>query len=654
MRNPKHPKIDNPFLKIGPNVTALPIVHGSGDFAWEVRRLMNSGSFDCLAVPLPASFQPAVEQAILDLPAPGVVIQRAIEPETPEWLPGPGNENDSDDGTGPENGSPDDSDGDWEDEGFERLSYVPIDPCQPVIAALRTAMGERMPRRFIDLETNCFEVHSDYLPDPYALKKVPLEQFSAAVVPHLSAPDSAQWHQRMAAMAWQLRELSVDFRQILFVTNICEWPWIRQAFLSNSLQRVEHEEVEDAEHFQIDPETLYFLFGELPFITNLYERARSQLEPDGNLSIDGIKELLIASRDHYRKEFRSRARNITPKLLSQCLKYIRNLTLMERYFTPQLATIVTAAKQIAGDGYAMHVLETAKAYEFRPELELPSARIGINEMSLPGEGIFEIQNRLPGPPIVWKSIKLTPRPDQTKRRDWKQSWTPASQCSWPPEDERVENFRQTVFDRAKQVMGQDLAKTEKFTSSIKDGIDIRDTVRHWYDGDIYVKVLPPNRGNLDCAVMLFDSPADPRDYPWRTTWFAEHQNESTLAFFATDFRDEPVGPGICHATYGGALFLYPPIGIPDIWSDRSLDFTTTLEERLLAAACKYSSCPHIALVSPGPPGRAWRFLAKRYKKTWVHLPLSRFSDQTIQQLRIVHVLNGKQIRSYAADFIRRS
>ena len=80
---------------------------------------------------------------------------------------------------------------------------------------------------------------------------------------------------------------------------------------------------------------------------------------------------------------------------------------------------------------------------------------------------------------------------------------------------------------------------------------------------------------------------------------------------------------------------------------------TTLEERLLAAACLHSDCPHIALVSTAPPGPAWRRLATQFQKTWVHLPLSRFSDQMIQQLRMVHVLNGKHVRSYAADFIRR-
>jgi hypothetical protein len=157
---------------------------------------------------------------------------------------------------------------------------------------------------------------------------------------------------------------------------------------------------------------------------------------------------------------------------------------------------------------------------------------------------------------------------------------------------------------------------------------------------------------LDAVVMLFDAPADPRDYPWRTTWFAEHQNESTLAFFATDFRAEMVGPGIGLATYGGALFLFPPVSIPDVWTDDRLDFCETLEERLLAAACVHSQCPHIALLSALPPGAGWRKLARRFQKKWVPMPLAGFSQSTLQQLRMVHVLNGHQVRSFAADFIR--
>ena len=407
-------------------------------------------------------------------------------------------------------------------------------------------------------------------------------------------------------------------------------------------------------------DNLYFALGELPFITGLYEQARSELDSDDNLSIDGLKELLIESRESYLAEYKNRARKITPKLLSQTLKYTRNLTLIDNRFTPQLSTIVTAAQQVAGDGYALHVLETSKKYPFTQSLGLPEVRISIDQAAFgpdaPGgfdNEVLDIVSRLPGPPVVMSKIELVPRPDTDQLRDWKQKWNPHSQCSWPPEDEVIESFRRTIIERAEEAMGADLAKTEKFTTSIKDGIDIRDTVRHWYDGEIYVKVLPPSQGKLDCAVVLFDSPADPREYPWRTTWFAEHKDESTLAFYATDFADQPVGPGICLGTYGGALFIYPPIAIPDIWADERLDFATTLEERLLGAACLHSDCPHIALVSAAQPGPAWRQLAKRFKKSWVHLPLSKFSDSTVQQLRMVHVLNGREIRSYASDFIRK-
>ena len=74
-------------LEIGPHVTALPVVHGSGDFAWEVRRLMMKHDYDCLAVALPASFQAAVQQAIMDLPTPSVILQQSETFSTPNFKP---------------------------------------------------------------------------------------------------------------------------------------------------------------------------------------------------------------------------------------------------------------------------------------------------------------------------------------------------------------------------------------------------------------------------------------------------------------------------------------------------------------------------------------------------------------------------------------
>ena len=78
------PTISN-VLRIGPKIVALPVVHGSGDCALEVRRILLEHHFDCLAVPLPPSFQTHVEEAIQHLPQPGVVIQRESPGFAPDW-----------------------------------------------------------------------------------------------------------------------------------------------------------------------------------------------------------------------------------------------------------------------------------------------------------------------------------------------------------------------------------------------------------------------------------------------------------------------------------------------------------------------------------------------------------------------------------------
>ncbi|MCA9475441.1 MAG: hypothetical protein KC563_06500, partial [Nitrospira sp.] len=166
------------------------------------------------------------------------------------------------------------------------------------------------------------------------------------------------------------------------------------------------------------------------------------------------------------------------------------------------------------------------------------------------------------------------------------------------------------------------------------------------------KVIPPARGRIEVLVFFFEVPADPQTYTWRTTWYAEHQHESTLSFYATPFSNNMVGPGVGQARYGGALFLFPPRAIPDIWENPRFDFTTSLEERLLAGACAHSQEEYVAVVSPVPLKARWRGIAKRYGRKLVPLPLHRFSGQTIARLRQFHVLNGHEIRSYAARFIR--
>lgn len=624
-------------LALSERATLLPVIHGSADFSLAVRRLMMDQAVDCLAVPLPPSFQVDVEQAIERLPAVSLVLQ------WPDSVVG---------GTNWSAVVPPELD------PQRRISYVPIDPCQPVIAALRTAMGERVPRAFMDVECGAYLPHTQVLPDPYALKHVSIERFSAAMLPAIRRPRHPQIRERIRFMASRLVQLEARYRNVLAICSICDWPWLREAYReirsSNQTMEVDDDPVGGTATFEPHPDSRLFLLGELPFITALYEEARADLQEEHSFALDGVKALLLRARQRYRAEFKRRARPVSPQALSLCLTYARNLSLLDRRFSPDLYTLATAAKQVLGDTFALEVVQTARDYHFQNSGTVPELELGMDRGRLPDGQIVRLVSRLPGVPLVWRTLELNPTPSRKDLARWQMQWDPYQQCSWPPEDEKIENFRTHVTDRARAILGADLARTEKFTSSIKDGIDIRETLRNWHTGELYVKILPPARGPLDAVVMLFDSPADPRDYPWRTTWYAEHREESTLAFYATNFGEELVGPGIALATYGGSLFLFPPIAIPDIWRDPRLNFAETLEERLLAAACLHSRSPHIALLASAPPGAGWRRLASKYRKKWVHIPLTSFGQSTIAQLRMVHVLNGREVRSFAADFIRRA
>jgi hypothetical protein len=624
-------------LSFGSKLTLLPVVHGSAAYAVAVRRFLLENRFDCVAVPLPSSFERSVIEGVLQLPTPSAAVHRTSDGDDNE-LP---------------------------------ATYVPIDPCQAVIAAIRFALSERIPIKFVDSDDPVFESEASFFPDPFALRSTTIERFATASLPAIDRPSSRNRIRRIRAIATEARRLTRHYESVVCLCDLQDWPWVREAlslgesFSDDSSFGLSYEETDGPQMadrhsasevglYGVDDRTLLFFLCELPFITSLYERARQSLDEDDALVVEGLKELFVSARQSYLADLGKRARKITPLLISQCLKYIRNQSLLEHRFSPSFYTIAKSSQQMMGDQYTIHLVEAAKNYAFDEPLPWPTLRMGINEADLPGVGKTPMVSRLPGMPLEWRALELNRPAFKNDKRKWSTRWNPYQQCSWPEEDTRIESFRNRVLERAAGLIGADLARTEKFSTSMMDGLDLRETLRHWYDGSLYVKVLPPSVGNLDATVMLFDNEPDPQEFSWRATWFAEHDEESTLAFYATPFQKEMLGPGVAVSTYGGAMFLFPPRPIEDIWEDEVLDFCDTLEQRLVAAACMHSQSRHIALLSWGPPGFALKKIAKMFKRALVHVPLGHFADSVVQQLRTFHVLNGQHVRSYAAHFIRKS
>src|SRR5574337_795624 len=168
-------------LSLSPKIDVLPILHGSGDIAQEVRETLIGKRYDCLAVPLPPSMEESVEQAVAQLPQISLVV-----------LPEPAQDEKT------------------------TVSFVPIDPCQAVIMGIRVAMGESIHRAYIDREVAQFEPTPFAGPDPYAVKSVSLPVLAAATLPSLTAPlPGSQQARRVAWMAFRLHELELDHDSVL-------------------------------------------------------------------------------------------------------------------------------------------------------------------------------------------------------------------------------------------------------------------------------------------------------------------------------------------------------------------------------------------------------------------------------------------------------
>jgi hypothetical protein len=148
-------------FRLDDRVIILPVVHASGAYARAVEEWLLNHDVDCIAVPLPPSFGEAVCEAVQKLPIPSMVLQQPTVPQASEAYDAPWKNEDDGDG-----------DRDAIDDRAQAVpySYVPIDPSQSVITAIRFALGEHIPVRFVDLEVARFHEITTSLPDAFALR----------------------------------------------------------------------------------------------------------------------------------------------------------------------------------------------------------------------------------------------------------------------------------------------------------------------------------------------------------------------------------------------------------------------------------------------------------------------------------------------------
>lgn len=658
------------FDLIYENLECIPVVHGRLAFAVEVRRRLLAKRYDAVAIELPPTLAEAMEEALELLPQISVVTYC----DAPRFLTGH-------------------RPSEYRDDARESSSityYVPVHPADGMVEALRIAVGERIPRYFVDADVDDFVSARTTLPDPHCLHTIGLSQYFEQCRPFLEAhPHSELDGVREAHMAARLRELRREHSgPILFVCGLAHWLHVRRHLEAGTGNQHQGRGLaEELAIFVAEGRSVPHLVGEMPYLVAAYEHHRAGWDLEDFSATGALKDLVLEARETHALHFPDSLNSTTVQSLRTTLDFARRMTVRRGSLMPDTYTLTVAANGVVGNDFALALLETAQSYPWNPVeadrsvlFEPRSGGQPTDEepdtaedarASLPGaetsrypQGFIAgdradldgyetaVRSRTPGTAFSYGRLRLERRPDWRRRRRYEVDWDPRRQCSWPPEDLVIENFRDYVGRRALSLAKVAVARSEPFTTSFLDGLDLRASLRDVVERRVFVREEPRIPGGVGALVMIFEEDDFGERYPWRSTWLAEHHNESTLAFYATDFMKDVLGPGVARARYGGCMLIFPPIGILDVWVDMRFERARTPSERLLLAAIYWSQDHFIVHVGGRPPSEGVKAEARRRAKHVLHLPLTTFSSSTLERLRRVHVLNGQEVRSWARWFIR--
>src|ERR1700738_1875363 len=104
----------------------------------------------------------------------------------------------------------------------------------------------------------------------------------------------------------------------------------------------------------------------------------------------------------------------------------------------------------------------------------------------------------------WVPRGLKKRKKEKFEGDWARQTDGNAICSYPPEDLVIEDYGRFLKKKGKSILSEERMRVEPFTTSVLDGIDLRETIRNWHEGRIYVRHLDKVAGEVDAVVGIFD------------------------------------------------------------------------------------------------------------------------------------------------------
>ena len=620
------------------------------EWAALVRRRIAGDPPAGVAVVLPETLRQLVPEALLLLPAMGVFSHARDNTETPA------------------------------------LAFWPVEATDPRWEALRSAAELDLPWRLVAPDAGEGESLDPVEPDTLLAATVAEAELMRLALHEKTDPVEAA---AARVAAFHLQELAQPGQNpVLFV---CTAAWVRPVVAALQegdphppLRRVRREDLRL--HLASDDLARWVSAEPTGFVLQ-YEAWRAKtavhlgegtwhLLGEAGLPPDRYRmtrALLDETRRRYDDEFSTR---LPATVLVPLLRYARNLALTQSRLFPTRYDLVIAARSFVDHnfGWIFFQLLTADVPPptgaDAPRLDLTPEELGISTRTVS----FALRLRQHVPRYLSTYLE---RPKEPRPGEWKKGLDEAAMCSYPPEDILIEGTALQLKDRGREALGERRQRSHPFTATLLDGLDIRETVRHWYEKRLWVREDYSGRAKVGSVVIIFDEddedphaaadgsrpsaeaslisgdPAarDQGKYPYCAHWHGEHNQESDMAFYATDPEAHVVGPGICRCEYGGLLLTTPPGRMWPVWEDPHLRHFKRKSQLLLAAGLQLTREPVVLYIAPRPPHPFLKRIALRMGLRVLHLPLGQLSPQRILRLRTFHILASHQARTWAHRFI---
>jgi len=580
------------------SVYALPILHYTMEMAVQVKLAFESLQPDCVVVELPEPLQKECLHAAARLPDISVIQSDSL--------------------------------------------YYLSEPCDASFEGLRSALERGVDAYCIDLDVESYPSFQEPLPDAYSITHIGLEKYYKAYqkscYSYVKHPLDIK---REIQMARRLKELSYSYDKILFIGGMHHIASILEALDLEKFETFEHAPKQIRRVATVTEDSKREIMAEYGSICTAFEHWRQN--PSSPI-LDRQKLVYTLFKEASKKYHESTGNAFLGYHLKNTMKFVRNYSLVKNKLMPNLFQILAAAKGCVDHNYAHAVWSCATEYPFHKNLD------NLEELPLTAQQVWGNSKQIHFHLKQKSSKAIGFQRRKTERSDAKLTPpSPFSICSHPPEDSVIENFGEFLKKKGNLALSEQAARTVPFSTSLEDGIDTRETIRHLFEKKLYVKVNGKPPGAAGSVVVIFDE--DSQNFPWSATWHGEHNQESDMAFYGTNILENIVGPGISRCEYGGFMMSYPPGRLYDVWRDPDYASCQSKSEVLLRAAIEYALKPIIVYVAEKPPKSKMKRFANRFGKKIVYIPLGSLSQIMLNKIRVFHVLDGHDKREIAGDYI---